>query len=111
MERHSEQLISEIGALIRDKLLVKVDSPEDDLLSSGVLDSLTLVQLLVDLEQRFGVTIPLEELEIDDFRSVSAIARMVQSRTALSSAVEEKQARGRPAVPVPAAAGGNPGRL
>ncbi len=110
MEQHPEQLTSEIGALIRDKLLVKVNSPDDDLLSSGVLDSLTLVQLLVDLEQHFGVTIPLEELEIDDFRSVTSIARMVHSRTA-SSAVEEKQTRRRAAVPVPAAAGGNAGRL
>ena len=51
------------------------------MLASGVLDSLTLVQLLLDLEQRFGVTIPLEELEIDDFRSVNSIARLVQARS------------------------------
>ena len=74
------QLTREIAQLINDQLLVEVNSPEDDLLASGVLDSLTLVQLLFDLERRFGVTIPLEELEIDDFRSINSIARLVQTR-------------------------------
>ena len=74
-----EQLAREIARLINDELLVEVNSPEDDLLASGVLDSLTLVQLLFDLERRFGVTIPLEELEIDDFRSINSIASLVQS--------------------------------
>jgi len=51
---------------------------------------LTLVQLLFDLERRFGVKIPLEELEIDDFRSINSIARLVQARSAayLESAME-----------------------
>lgn len=76
-----EQLAREIARLINDQLLVEVNSPEDDLLASGVLDSLTLVQLLFDLERRFGVTIPLEELEIDDFRSINSIASLVQARS------------------------------
>ena len=75
------QLAREIAQLINDQLLVEVTSPEDDLLVSGVLDSLTLVQLLFDLERRFGVTIPLEELEIDDFRSINSIANLVQARS------------------------------
>jgi acyl carrier protein len=74
------QLTREIAQLINDQLLVEVSSPEYDLLATGVLDSLTLVQLLFDLERRFGVTIPLEELEIDDFRSIHSIARLVQAR-------------------------------
>ena len=50
-EDRMQQLTREISQLINDKLLVEVGSPEDDLLASGVLDSLTLVQLLFDLEQ------------------------------------------------------------
>jgi len=84
MESNPLQLTTEITGLITEKLLVEVDSPEQDLLTSGILDSLTLVQLLLDLEQRFSVTIPLEELEIDDFRSVSSIARLIQSYSEMS---------------------------
>jgi acyl carrier protein len=83
------QLTREISQLINDQLLVEVNSPDDDLLATGILDSLTLVQLLFDLERRFGVTIPLEELEIDDFRSVNSITRLVQARSGVKG-IEEK---------------------
>jgi acyl carrier protein len=83
------QLTREISQLINDQLLVEVNSPDDDLLATGILDSLTLVQLLFDLERRFGVTIPLEELEIDDFRSVNSITRLVQARNGVKG-IEEK---------------------
>ena len=84
MESNPLQLTKEIAGLITEKLLVEVESPEQDLLTSGILDSLTLVQLLLHLEQRFSVTIPLEDLEIDDFRSVSSIARLMQSYSEVS---------------------------
>ena len=88
------QLTREIAQLINDQLLVEVNSPEDDLLASGILDSLTLVQLLLDLERRFGVTIPLAELEIDDFRSVNSIASLVQARRSANNG--SKRSEGRP---------------
>ncbi len=74
-----ETLVKEIRTLIADKLLLEVSSPDEDLLSSGVLDSLTLIQLLVGLEQHFGIRIPLEEMQIDDVRSVRALAHLVES--------------------------------
>lgn len=82
MEQYQTQLNREITEVIAKNLLAEVSSPEDDLLGSGILDSLTLVQLLLELEHRFRITIPLEQLEIDDFRSVASLARLVQSRTA-----------------------------
>ena len=87
------QLTREIAQLIHDQLLVEVSSPEDDLLASSVLDSLTLVQLLFDLEHRFGVTIPLEELEIDDFRSVNSIASLVQARSSANHGSKRSEGR------------------
>ena len=71
-------LSAAIAELISTQLSVEVGSPDEDLLSSGVLDSLTLIQLLVALEQHFGVRIPLEELEIEDIRSIRSIARLVE---------------------------------
>ena len=74
------QLVVEITRFIRETLLVEVASPEDDLLATGVLDSLTLIQLLVHLEEQFSLKISLDELEIDDLRSINSITRLVQSR-------------------------------
>jgi acyl carrier protein len=66
-----------IRDLLAEKLLVEVPSPDADLLEGGLLDSLALIQLLVHLEERFGLKISLDELEIEDLRSIGSIARMV----------------------------------
>jgi len=82
----SPPLVRTIGKLIAEKLLVEVHSPEDDLLATGVLDSLTLIELLLNLEQHFGMRIPLDELQIEDVRSIQSIAHLVQSKSAHATA-------------------------
>jgi len=74
------ELANEIAVLIKEKLLVEVGSPEEDLLVGGVLDSLTLIQLLMHLEERFKITIPLEDLEIENIRSIRSIVQLVEDR-------------------------------
>lgn len=73
---------SQIQDLLREQLLVDVDSPDEDLLSSGLLDSLALVQLLVSIEEGFGVRIALSDLRLDDIRSISSIANLIANRRA-----------------------------
>jgi|GEM_PF-1652676 len=75
----SEMLLDEIRTLMTEKLLLEVASPEEDLLAGGILDSLSLIQLLVSLEQHFGIRIPLEEMQIEDVRSLRALARLVET--------------------------------
>jgi methoxymalonate biosynthesis acyl carrier protein len=72
-------LTSQVSRLIADKLLLEISSPQEDLLSSGAVDSLSLIQLLVILEEHFGVRIPLDELEIEDLRSIQSIARLIEN--------------------------------
>lgn len=55
-------------------LNIEIPSPETDLFETGVLDSLAFVELVLHLEQEFGVKITLEHVEIDNFRSVERIA-------------------------------------
>jgi len=74
------ELANEIAVLMKEKLLVEVGSPEEDLLVGGVLDSLTLIQLLMHLEERFKITIPLEDLEIENIRSIRSIVQLVEDR-------------------------------
>lgn len=70
-------LYDEIITIFLERLNVTVPSLDADLLASGVLDSLALVELLVQIEARYGIQISLEKLDFDDFRSVSAIATFV----------------------------------
>lgn len=54
----------------------------DDLIGSGILDSLALVKLVGHLEQRYGVLVGPEELSADNFASVVALARFVDGKRA-----------------------------
>jgi acyl carrier protein len=51
-----------------------VPSSDADLFETGVLDSIGFVELLAALEQEFGFVFQLDDLEVDNFRSVRAIA-------------------------------------
>jgi D-alanine--poly(phosphoribitol) ligase subunit 2 len=60
-----------------------VDSPDVDLLETGLIDSIGLVELILQLEDRFGVSLPMDALEIADFRSINTITDLI---TRLSTA-------------------------
>ncbi|HKQ78949.1 MAG TPA: acyl carrier protein [Blastocatellia bacterium] len=77
------QKLTEIFA---SKLNLKVPSVETDLVENGLLDSLTLVELLSQLEETFGLSIPIDELELENFRSIASIARLVAQRVNLVEA-------------------------
>jgi acyl carrier protein len=54
---------------------------EDDLIDSGVIDSLGIFQLVAFLEDRFGIAIGDEEITPENFGSVMAIERLVAARS------------------------------
>jgi D-alanine--poly(phosphoribitol) ligase subunit 2 len=71
-----------IGRVFSDKLNIETPASHVDLFETGVLDSLAFVELLLHLECEFGVTVPVDDLEIDNFRSIARVADFVLSRTA-----------------------------
>jgi acyl carrier protein len=71
----------EIHALLLAEFSVRVDSPDEDLFRGGALDSMTLVQFILALENHFGISIPLDDLDLDAVTSVSRAADLVASRT------------------------------
>jgi acyl carrier protein len=73
-------LIGELSALFDEALHIEVPSPDTDLIESGLLDSLQLVQLLLHIEERMGTRIPLEEVELDDLRSVGRLAGLIAQK-------------------------------
>jgi acyl carrier protein len=55
-----------------------VPSFDTDVFETGLLDSIGFVELLAALEQEFGFVFQLDDLEVDNFRSVRAIAAFIQ---------------------------------
>ena len=63
--------------ILRQDLHLSVPSPDTDLLATGTLDSLGLVELLFQLEQRFGLRVQMDALDVEDVRSATRIAAYV----------------------------------
>lgn len=72
-----EALEQQIIDIFRDRFETPLASHEVDLLEAGLVDSVKIVELVLALEQRFGVQLPFEELEIDDFRTVPRLAERI----------------------------------
>ena len=65
--------------LVRDPALLPV-ADETSLLESGILDSLSLLQLVVFLEGRFGITVGDADLLPEHFATVNAICAYLRTR-------------------------------
>lgn len=48
--------------------------PEDDLLNGGILDSLSILQLVTFVEKHFGIQVPDEDVVYENFHSVAALS-------------------------------------
>jgi acyl carrier protein len=79
---------SEIEATLREHLRSRYAGgeralaldPEDDLLQSGVIDSMGVLELTSFLEEAFGTRVEDEEIIPDNFRSLGSITRYVAEK-------------------------------
>ena len=72
-----------ISGLIRQSLGVEVGSFDTDLIETGLIDSLGLISLLAEIEREFGFELPLDTLQVDDFRTVETAASYVEAAFAM----------------------------
>jgi D-alanine--poly(phosphoribitol) ligase subunit 2 len=79
------QPLWDIQWLCLNKLSIRIDSVDADLFATGLLDSMALVQLIMELEQHFKIELPMGELDIGSFRSIREIAELVAARQAGSA--------------------------
>jgi acyl carrier protein len=65
--------------LVQDSALLPLAN-ETSLLESGILDSLSLLRLVVYLEERFGIMVGDADLLPENFASVEAICAYLRAR-------------------------------
>jgi methoxymalonate biosynthesis acyl carrier protein len=73
-------LLDRIGNVFVRHLNIQAPSPDTDVIESGTIDSLTFVELLAHLEQEFSIRIPLDDLDINQFRSIATIGEFIQKK-------------------------------
>jgi D-alanine--poly(phosphoribitol) ligase subunit 2 len=81
------EILRQVRELLSQVLTQDVSSDDTDVVESGLLDSLALVELLVGIERMFGVQVDLVELDLDDFRTVRRIADAI-ARTGVTPSAE-----------------------
>lgn len=72
-----EDASARIKRIFADSLQIELPSTTTDLIDGGLLDSLALVTLLYEIEQAFGITFPLDALDIERLRTVERMAALV----------------------------------
>jgi acyl carrier protein len=80
----ASSLQDRIGNVFVQHLHIQPPSPDKDLIESGIIDSLTFVELLARLEQEFSIRIPLDDLDLNQFRSIARINEFVRGKTSRS---------------------------
>jgi acyl carrier protein len=79
----SDSIASVLSSKIADRILkqpnrvIKMDEP---LISSGLIDSFSLVDLALIVEDEFGVRIDDSELNADTFDTLDALVKLIESR-------------------------------
>jgi acyl carrier protein len=79
----SDSISSTLSARIAERILkqpnrtIKGDEP---LISSGLIDSFSLVDLAIIVEDEFGVRIDDSELNADTFDTLDALVALIESR-------------------------------
>jgi acyl carrier protein len=69
----STELLNQSGLAIDD---------DEDLLASGLLDSLSVMSVVYFIEQETGIDVPAEDVTIENFESLAAIEAYLGRRAA-----------------------------
>ena len=72
---------------VQQNLLSNSDFPlrtDDDLLGSGLVDSLGMMQLVAFIEENFELQVPAEDMTIEYFVNIDAICTYLESRKIVS---------------------------
>jgi acyl carrier protein len=80
-----DALSAQVTQLLALEPEVEVPTVDTDLFETGILDSMAFIELLARLEQEFGTKCSMEDLDIENFRTVTRIAAFIQGKTLTSA--------------------------
>lgn len=84
-----DALTAKMSQLLQDELNLEIDDLDQDLIEEGLLDSLSLVEMLLLLEEQFGIEVSIVDIDFEEFRTVRNLVRFVAASTGQSSEASE----------------------
>ena len=79
----TEQIVKQLADYISKEIMKQPDrviDPDEALISGGLIDSFSLVDLALFIEEKFGVRIDDTELNADTFDSLNQLAELITDR-------------------------------
>ena len=79
-----QEVITELGSKISNRILNQSENiiqPNETLISSGLIDSFSLVDLAIIIEELYGVRIEDYELNADEVDNLSQMADLILAKT------------------------------
>ena len=78
MQFSDEKIAELISKKVFELTYKRVSSPDEELVEKGVLTSITMVELAVELEKVFSISISFMEINKENFKSVNTIKNLLQ---------------------------------
>jgi acyl carrier protein len=69
-------MVEEITNYIKEEIDVLV-TQEEELLSSGLIDSITIMKLIAHLEETYYIKVPPQDMVIDNFNTITSITKYI----------------------------------
>jgi acyl carrier protein len=69
-----------IDELLTGNRAVKID-PDESLIQTGILDSLSLLRMVSFIEEEFGIVVEDDELNLDNLESFNKIINLIERKT------------------------------
>ena len=73
-------IASQITGFLTAALRRQVE-PDDDYFAQGLADSLFALELVTFVESRYAITVTVEDLDLDSFRTANRITEFVRRKT------------------------------
>ncbi len=80
MRFSEEEIATSITKLIFGLTYKTVSSENETLVDSGILSSITIAELAVELEKSFSISISFMEINKENFNDLSAIKNLVKNK-------------------------------
>lgn len=84
---------AEIQALVHEFILSRFPAArtagvgvEDELLESGIVDSMGVMEILLFVEERFGVALEDEEMIPENFHTIPALSELIHRKRGVAAA-------------------------
>jgi len=73
-------VIAEVRSYLRSAIADKTLGDNEDFFELGYVNSLMALELVTYLEHRFDIVVEVEDLDLDNFRTISRIADFVRKK-------------------------------